>query len=59
MEVYKSIEADGILPRVFWNLHILIQQNTLRHMSEESNLNNVLYGQRNNLEVGKSLFSIS
>jgi len=39
MEVYKSIEEDGILPRVFWNLHIFTQQNTLRHMSEESNLN--------------------
>jgi hypothetical protein len=59
MEVYKNIWADGILSRVFWKLHIRIQQNILRRMSEESNLNNLLYGQRNNLEVNKSLFSIS
>jgi hypothetical protein len=59
MEVYKNIRADGILSRVFWKLHIHIQQNTLRHMSEENNLNNLLYGQRNNLEGDKSLFSIS
>jgi hypothetical protein len=43
MEVYKNILEDGILSCVFWKLHILIQQYTLRHCQKKVILIKVLW----------------